>query len=167
MIKNIIIISIEVILCFVFSFVFINSLKYEKIEWACFRAYYYSSGIIYIGATDECLMEVENKKDMDFLVLDYRHKDNSDMKMYDSYKLKNSKEQGEVIDILLEYENKRPSNWKRTKNSMLNEWDAHNLLYSLNYQRNRTKDVDFDNNDEDLYTKKLGIETLIKYYTRK
>lgn len=35
---------------------------------------------------------------------------------------------------------------KRTVLSMVNEWRVHNLLYSLNIQRHRTKNVDLDIN---------------------
>jgi len=34
---------------------------------------------------------------------------------------------------------------------MLIEWEVHNVLYNVHYQINRTKDVDFNNADEEVY----------------
>lgn len=39
---------------------------------------------------------------------------------------------------------------ERSKFSLISEWRAHNLLYSLHYKRERTKDVDLDINETKL-----------------
>ena len=40
------------------------------------------------------------------------------------------------------------------------EWFVHNLFYYFNYQINRTMDVDFNNNDEGIYTRKKVKEVI-------
>lgn len=51
---------------------------------------------------------------------------------------------------MLHYNNENPTNpaWTRTAWSIVVEWVAHNGAYYLNVQRDRTGDVDLDNNDE-------------------
>ena len=144
--------------------IFLNSMRYENFKRECYNAYKYSDGIIYIGKK-ECLdtIKAESK---DLLVLDARSDKNPDMKIYDSYRISKEDKQREVVKQLLKHEEKKPSKWDRTENSLINEWYAHNLLYSVGYKKERTKDVDFDNSDEVVYEKKLGINTLIKYYSK-
>jgi len=165
--KNIIYTSLYIllyVLLIVGFLIFLNSMRYENFKRECYNAYKYSEGIIYIGKK-ECLDTVK-KNDKDLLVLDARSDKNPDMKVYDSYKISKEDVQREVIKQLFKHEEKKPSKWKRTENSLVNEWYAHNLLYSFGYKKERTKDVDFDNSDEVVYEKKLGINTLIKYYSK-
>lgn len=44
-----------------------------------------------------------------------------------------------VIDELLKFEE-----LKRTRKSLKLEWATHNFLYNIGYEKDRTKDVDFD-----------------------
>ena len=147
------------------GFIILNTSRYNDLKRECYKAYRYSDGIIYIGK-DECLEKIKTE-DKDLLVLDARSEKNPDIKIYDSYKISNEEKQKEVLTQILNYEKLRPSKWERTINSMVNEWYAHNLMYSFGYQKNRTKDVDLDNNDENTYTQKFGIQTIIKYYSKK
>ena len=113
----------------------------------------YSNGYVYI--CDDAKYELIDNP-CDVLVIDRRYKKNPDMKVRDSYKIISLEEQEEIIDILLRYEAENPSRWNRSKNSLQNEWFVHNLLYRLGIETNRTRDVDFDNEDEEVFkTKKL------------
>jgi len=164
--RRVIILIIEIIVIVILGIILLNNFRFNSVKYPCYRAYKYSDGLIYIG-DDKCISTILNKKENDYLVLDDRSKSNPDMKIYNSYKIQDEAKMKEIINILLAHEELRPSNWNRTLNSLLNEWDAHNKLYNLHIQRERTADVDLDNRDEDLYKNKLGISTIIKYYTRK
>lgn len=64
-----------------------------------------------------------------------------------SYKIKSIKDMKEILNtIRLEVTNSNMAINKRRLYSMINEWRAHNLLYSFGIQRDRTKTVDLDIN---------------------
>ena len=163
--KRIVIVIIEIIIILIFGIILLNNFRYKDAKYPCYKVFKYSNGLVIIG-NSTCIKKVESKGEDDYLVLDDREAKNPNMKIYDSYKVKDEKVRREILEKLLLYESMNPSWWKRTMNSLENEWDAHNKLYNLNFKRERTKDVDLDNNDEDLYQKKLGLTTIIKYYTR-
>ena len=77
------------------------------------------------------------------------------MKIKDSYKIMTNSEMLEVLRLLEEYEEKNPSNWNRTIQSMRNEWIYHNMSFYLSYETISSKDVDLNNADEYRYEKKL------------
>lgn len=52
-------------------------------------------------------------------------------------------------NITNKYETDHPNDLKRSVNSMVREWKAHNLAYIVPTTRGSTKDVDFDLNSED------------------
>ena len=83
------------------------------------------------------------------------------MKILSSYKINDSNIRNEILEIIAEYEKTYPSSWNRSINSMRVEWFVHNFLYYLNYEKNRTRDVDFNNSEQEIYSKKL-IKKLIK-----
>lgn len=114
----------------------------------------YSKGKIYIG-DDAYLSSLENVEENDILVLDERKEYDPNMKIYDSYKINNIDDLEEILNVLLNYEKNNPSDWNRTLKSMRNEWLYHNVLYFINYQRDRTKDVDLNNVDEKTYVKAI------------
>lgn len=66
----------------------------------------------------------------------------------DSYKVRTVPEMMEYVDeIRLHPEvinNEKLAIHKRTKFSMVNEWQVHNLLYDFHIFRSRTKDVDLE-----------------------
>ena len=162
--KHYAIIIIEVVILLILAIILINHFEFKRVEKECFRAYKYSQGMIYIG-DKECLQKIE-KADNKILVLDAREENNPDMKVYDSYKISDTGIQEEILDKLLYHEELYPSKWDRTKKSMMNEWYAHNLLYNMNIKRDRTTDVDFDNNEEEVYKEKIGVNTIIKYFSK-
>lgn len=109
----------------------------------------YSKGNVYIGNID--YLNTLDVNENDILILDKRDDEDPDIKIYDSYLILDSNVIEEILDIILAYEKENPSNWNRTKSTMRTEWFFHNLAYYLNYQRDRTKDVDLNNYDEENY----------------
>lgn len=73
---------------------------------------------------------------------------NPTVRVYDSYKA-NEDVMFAICSKLVIYETDHPSDWKRSVNSMVREWKAHNLAYIVPTTRGSTKDVDFDLNSED------------------
>ncbi len=136
--------------------------QYELIEDEASLAFAsYSQGLIYIGS--ETLLRSIEPRENDILVLDQRDAKDPNMKIINSHRVSDEGIRGEILHVLLEYEGQNPSPWDRTYESMLGEWGEHNALYNLNYQTNRTADVDLNNADESKYRRfyrfiKKGIE---------
>ncbi len=103
---------------------------------------YYNDKKIYIGHY------ADRTDESNIYIIDERGLRDSDLKICDSYKIVSIKEMKGIIDILCEYENNYPSNWNRSKESMLLEWVAHNLCYYLDIEAHRSGDVDLNNADE-------------------
>ena len=119
----------------------------------------YSNGRVFIGSKEY----IDNLTDIsanDVLIVDGRNSDDPYMKILSSYKINDSNIRNEILEIINEYEKMHPSSWNRSINSMRVEWFVHNFLYYLNYEKNRTMDVDF-NSEQEIYSKKL-IKKLIK-----
>lgn len=110
----------------------------------------YGKGLVYIGDMT-FLDNLDEVKDDDILILDERIGNDPNMKILSSYIIKNRKDKKEILKILSLYEKKSPSEWNRSYESMMVEWEMHNLLHSLGYRINRTTDVDLNNNDEHFY----------------
>lgn len=67
----------------------------------------------------------------------------NDMMIYNSYKVTSLKDMKSVINYIhRNYLFQKDTN--RTKFDMVNEWRAHNLLYTLGMFRSHTKDVNFE-----------------------
>ena len=64
------------------------------------------------------------------------------IKVYDSY----SVPKADIEKELLKLKERYPEHciWNRSMRSLVLEWAAHNLLYSLNIRTEKTKDVDLD-----------------------
>ncbi len=129
---------------------FINTTKItrNKIE--------YNSGTIYIGGK-YYLSKHKDHGQNDVLALDARHEKDPDIRIYDSYMINDDRIMEEVVEALLLYEEKYPSKWDRTKNSMIREWIAHNAMYRLGYKVESSEHVDFNNDDEDVFILKKRI----------
>lgn len=107
----------------------------------------------HFASIDEKNILFVNDKDMiidddNIYVIDYRNVDDPNMTIWNSYKIISLKEMRSILEVLKEYENKYPSNWNRTINSMEYEWILHNVAYYLNIFTNNSKDVDLNNEDE-------------------
>ena len=110
----------------------------------------YSLGTIYIGS-EKYLEKIDNLNEFDILALDERNAKDPNIKVYNSFMITNADTREEIIESLLYYEEMYPSEWNRTKNSLLREWYAHNIMHDLGYKLNRTTDVDLNNADEMTY----------------
>ena len=121
----------------------------------------YDDNLIYIIPITHA-NEIPNNNENNIYVIDYRNSNNPVIAINNSYQIISIKEIKAIIEVLQEYENKYPSNWDRTTKSMFNEWLIHNICYYLNIERNRTKEVDFDNDEEIIYSNYLNIFEEIK-----
>ena len=111
----------------------------------------YNSGKIYIGSKKFVDKFDEELGPCDILVEDDRKANDPDLKIYNSYKIHNSEIREEIIEALLLYEEVYPTDWDRTKNSLMREWTAHNVGYFFGYDPNSSADVDLNNGDEMSY----------------
>ena len=116
----------------------------------------YKDTHIFIGSK-YFIENIKDTNDKNIYIIDDRYNFDPDMSICNSYKITNLKEIKQLLNMLLEYNNKYPSNWNRTYNSMKNEWLIHNICYYLNHEKERTAQVDFDNSDEELYLSFLNI----------
>ena len=64
-------------------------------------------------------------------------------KVYDSYKYTDS-EIEQAVYIIIEKRKELGLPVTRSAKSYISEWKSHNRLYKIGYQRNRTKDVDLE-----------------------
>ncbi len=127
---------------------------YEIIEDDSSCAYArYKDGLIYIG-DEEYILRL-NPLEHDILVIDKRDSTNPDMKVISSYQIDDPLIRKNIIEVLQEYEKENPSLWDRTTESMEVEWSMHNIFYQLDYEKDRSSDVDFDNEDEEIYNNKV------------
>ena len=87
----------------------------------------------------------------DIVVLDSRNDKDPDMTIISSYEVNDKEARNDILEIIMEYERLYPSDWNRSMESMRLEWLIHNALYNIDYKRNHTDNVDFDNSDESDY----------------
>ena len=106
---------------------------------------------IYIG-NREFIDAIRDDSTDDIYVIDQRDSSNPNMKVCNSYEIRDIDEIKRIVEILLQYELKYPSDWDRTKEAMLKEWIIHNICYDFSFRTNRTREVDLDNNDEKIYS---------------
>ena len=117
------------------------------------RAYTtYQDGHIYIGDSDflDCIYPQEG----DVLILDARHEKDPDFKIIDSYLINDRNKQRRILEALRDYENDNPSAWDRSLESMEAEWLIHNICYNLNIRVVSSRNLDLNNSDEMVYSKK-------------
>jgi hypothetical protein len=110
----------------------------------------YSEGLVYIG--DEDYLDSIIPCDGDILVCDERDSDDPNMKIIDSYKVQDKDLRNEILEILEEYEREYPSDWDRSIEAMRLEWFCHNFSYCVNNETKRAKDVDLNNEEEEIYS---------------
>lgn len=127
-----------------------SKFKYSSYPNGCCISY--SEGYVYIGDKSFLSKISDDISINDVLVEDLRFSSNNpDMKVRNSCQIHDVRVQEEIISILCEYERCYPSPWDRSKDSMQLEWFVHNLSYDFNYSRDRSRDVDFDNDDQFIY----------------
>ena len=130
----------------------IQEIDYDSEYIRCFN---YSLGHVYIGNYAAINALVGDVEENDVLIIDYRQVEDSDMQILKSYRINDIDIMNEIIEIICYYEKTDPSAWHRTVNSMRNEWKMHNYGYMLNYDISRTRDVDFNNADEEKYASQI------------
>ncbi len=122
--------------------------------------------ILNISGTDEEKASIADAQSIgtnDVVVIDYRNNNNPNMQIRNSTKITDKNAQKAIIGVLLEYNLKHSSNWKRTEASMVSEWVWHNRANAFskgaesigktNDWVNRTQHVDLDNEGENLFPK--------------
>ncbi|MGM9551114.1 MAG: hypothetical protein ACI3XA_02550 [Clostridia bacterium] len=129
-------------------------------EYACHSDNFSFEGKVYILDLPKGLTNIEKEQiadslfinEQDYVVIDYRGMSDPNMQIRCSYRADNPDIRKCVLDILLKYEENHPSRWERTYNSMNSEWYMHNMAYDVGYDIERSKHVDFNNNDEIKYS---------------
>ena len=96
-------------------------------------------------------MELSTNQE-DIWISDLRDKD-ADIKIFASYRIQDWNLQSKIIDLILEYNEQYPSTtpWTRSKSSLQTEWLVHNIAYQLHYEEKSSRDVDFHNDEEQVY----------------
>ena len=80
-------------------------------------------------------------------------------KIVDSYLVSTKEDKTKVLSVI---RNRAPEAFgKRKDPGLLREWKAHNILYKIGYERARTKDVDFENDQDLLHTIGYAILSLL------
>ena len=127
-----------------------ESKEYEKTNPRPYATY--QDGNIYIG--DHDFLDTIYPHNGDILVLDARNEGDPDFKIFDSYQVYDIRKQRAILEALYDYEKENPSSWERSVESMESEWFFHNICYFLNIHVTRTRSIDLNNSDEELYSKK-------------
>ena len=120
----------------------------------------YSKGNIYIGPL-WYLKSLDNINEDDILVQDQRFNiSNPNLKIFSSYRITDKELRNEILEVLCRYEECYPSPWDRSIESMRVEWALHNFSYYFNNRRDRTTDVDLNNEDEEKYDSDIARKIL-------
>jgi len=130
--------------------------EYEILDESNIAYGKYSNGLVYIG-DDKFLYELKDVKPGDILI----DENEKSMRILASYRIKDKDLRNEIINILKEYEVNNNTKHERSIESMRMEWYVHNLLYNFNIKKERTEDVDFENNEENIYNSKV-LSKLLK-----
>ena len=83
----------------------------------------------------------------------------------DSYKITNKELMKDIISAIRFNAAVLGYQYKRTEDSWLNEWVAHNFLYEHSIAKSRTGSVDLNENESSL--KLFGYNILAKFYREK
>lgn len=113
----------------------------------------YIFGNIYIGES-EVIRGIEDKVNKsDILIIDSANDDTKpEYKVLNSYRVKTLYEKVKILRSLYNYDSeKKHTKWNRSFSTLFFEWIGHNISHTVHYKRDRTADVDFDNEDEDTY----------------
>lgn len=80
----------------------------------------------------------------------------------DSYKITTTKEMRFILNLLWYAAENRDIKYKRSVNSWIREWKAHNILYKFNIRRTSTRDVDL--NEAESFIRRFGYFVLSLFY---
>ena len=76
--------------------------------------------------------------------------DNLNIHIQDSYQIEDKKELEKAVDHIVEsacFETLTGIGYTRTRNSLIREWKAHNVLYRKGHEQKRTGSVDLDQHE--------------------
>ena len=77
------------------------------------------------------------------------------MVIYNSCDIVDKDIRNDILEVLCEYEERYPTDWDRSIESMRLEWLCHNMAYCFNYRTDDSCEVDLNNSDEEKYDKKV------------
>ncbi len=86
----------------------------------------------------------------DVVVLDDRATGNPSFQILASYRIRSRARKKEILQAIIDFDMANPTDpqWKRSMDSLVREWNLHNLAYRLHVYRRSSRDVDLDNRDE-------------------
>lgn len=125
----------------------------------------YKKGNIYIG-NHEYIESIKGKIHVGDVLIEQGYKTcdgyfDPNYKIYSSYLITDKDDRNTILNVLNIYNTEVNFEFNRTLESMRVEWTIHNILYNMGIERNRTKDVDLNNGDENIYSNPV-LKKLIK-----
>lgn len=107
-------------------------------------------GNVFIGTESE-IKKLMSQGVEGIFVIDERNSKDPNVQIIDSYSIKDRRIMYDVLSIIKQYDDEHPSKWSRTINSMINEWVIHNVCYATDFYICNSKDVDLNNEDEEVF----------------
>lgn len=125
----------------------------------------YKKGNIYIG-NHEYIESIKDKINKGDVLIEQGYKTSEgyfdpNYKIYSSYLITDKDDRNTILNVLNIYNTEVCFEFNRSMESMRVEWAIHNILYNMGIERNRTKDVDLNNDDEKIYSNPV-LKKLIK-----
>lgn len=135
--------------------------EYNGVEESSKVDYLYKEGNVYICGSLRQGIELGNLcKESDIIVVDQSDYNDPNMKILSSYKITDTEDMKQILEIIKKYCDSKETNWDRSIQSMQNEWIIHNICSSLLIRNDRTDDVDLNNGDEIIYKSKILTKIL-------
>ena len=115
-------------------------------EIAPIGSYNNGQGYVYVVTQDQ-LHIMEDREENALVIVDQRSSSDPNMKMLGSYRIRNSIQQKEIAQLMIDYNLANPVNpeWSRSLDSLVEEWKLHNFAYMFFINRGSTADCDFNN----------------------
>ena len=107
-------------------------------------------GNVFFGTKKE-IQALINQGIEGIFVIDERNSKDPNVKIIDSYNIKDRRTIYDILTIIKQYDDAHPSKWSRTIKSMINEWIMHNICYATDFYICNSKDVDLNNADEEVF----------------
>ena len=105
------------------------------------------SGNLYV-VLPEVKRDALSYTESDYIAIDRRDRSDPEIVVIDSYRAEDTALIEKLCELLLGHEEAYPTDWDRTLNSMITEWQIHNAAYALDYRVDHSKDVNLNNKDE-------------------